>query len=115
MFDLIPVLEVVGMDNKNRTIRTLGYVEQLYDGTLKVTVHCDTVPEYRRVYSASVCEDCTPYPTGTLASILADMLETVGKHVSFMLWYTPCGDGKTQAPNLDNAIVLALHKYGVTR
>lgn len=115
MFDLIPVLEAVGMDDKDRTIRTLGYVEQLYDGTLKVTVHCDTVPEYRRVYSASVCEDCTPYPVQTLALMLSHMLEIVGKHVTFMLWYTPCGDGKTQAPNLNNAIVMALHKYNVVR
>lgn len=115
MFDAIPVLETVGMDKNDRVIRTLGYIEQQHDGTLKATVHCDTVPEYKRVYSATVCADCTAYPTQTLGKLLAELLDTVGKHVDFMLWYTPCGDGKTHAPNLNNAIVLTLHKYNVVQ
>lgn len=114
MFDAIPVIEVVGVDEKNdRVIRTLGYVEQLHDGTLKASIYCDTVSDYKRVYNASVCADCTAYPTMTLETLLSELLDTVSKHVKFMLWYSPCGDGKAHAPNLNNAIVLALHKYNI--
>lgn len=116
MFDAIPIFETIGVDEKHdRAIRTLGYVEQLHDGTLKASVHCDTVSENRRVYSASVCADCTAYPTQTLASLLTELLDTVQKHVALVLWYSPCGDGKTHAPDLSNAIVLAFHKYHVVR
>lgn len=116
MFDAIPVLEAIGADkNSDRIIRTLGYVEQLSDGTLKATVHCDIVSDTRRVYSASVCADCTAYPTQTLESLLAELLDTVDKHVEQLFWYTPRGDCKADMPCISNSIVLALHKYNVTQ
>lgn len=114
MFDAIPVLEVIGVDEKNdRVIRTLGYVEQLRDGTLKATVHCDAVSDNKRVYSASVCADCTAYPTTKLETLLGELLDTVSKHVAFMLWYSAVCDGTPDAPNMRYAITGALRKYGI--
>lgn len=114
MFDSIPVVEMIGVDETNeRVIRTIGYVEQLRDGTLKTWVVCDTVPDYDRIYYSDTCEDCTAYPTLTLALALANELRTVCKHVAPALWYSAVGDGETTAPDMREAICAALHKYGV--
>lgn len=116
MFDLIPVFECIGVDDQHsRVIRTLGYVEQLHDGTLKARVYCDTVPDHRRVYTASLCMDCTAYPTSTLADMLTGMCDTVYKLVTPMLWYSTEGDGMNAAPDMVKAIIGALSKYEVVQ
>ena len=114
MFDSIPVVEMVGVDETNeRVIRTIGYVEQLRDGTLKTFVVCDTVPDNDRIYYSDTCKDCTAYPTLTLALALADELRDVCENVTPALWYSAVGDGMTSAPDMREAVCAALHKYGV--
>lgn len=114
MFDSIPVVEMIGVDETNeRVIRTIGYVEQLRDGTLKTFVVCDTVLDDDRIYYSDTCKDCTAYPTLTLALALADELRDVCENVTPALWYSAVGDGITDAPDMREAVVAALHKYGV--